>query len=194
VWRYLGFVGFALLLDLVFVSVGALGSILSAARSRAFGLSLFIWFFFLLFYDLLAMGITFLLGEHMANLFIFLSVFGNPVDLVRVGSLMLLGDPAIFGHAGAALTKFLGGVASYMVLVAGLLLWGAVPLAVAAALWHGRTFSAALSGINPRAPGVPGAMFPLEGETWGFSFAVGLPISSCWLWMTKGPAQCWEAR
>lgn len=85
---------------------------------------LFLWFFFVLFYDLLVLGVTFVLPEHTANQFIFLSLFGNPVDLARVASLMAMDDPTVFGYAGAALVKFLGGVGlTNIVVIAGLLIW-----------------------------------------------------------------------
>jgi hypothetical protein len=78
------------------------------------------------------MGITFLLKEHTANLFIFVSLFGNPVDLARVASLISIDDPAVFGYAGAALVKFLGGVAlAITTLIAGLLIWIVLPLIIA---------------------------------------------------------------
>jgi hypothetical protein len=91
-----------------------------------------VWFFFVLFYDLLAVETTFLLRERTANVSIFVSLFGNPVDLVRVGSRMALGDPTIFGYAGAVLVKFLGGrMAGTLFLVTGLILWSPIPLVVA---------------------------------------------------------------
>jgi len=131
--RYLAFVGYALLLECSFLALGATVGVLGRTRARSFGYSLFVWFFFVLFYDLLAMGITFLLRERAANTFIFLSLFGNPVDLARVGSLIALGDPSIFGYAGAALVKFLGGRGqSALLLAGGLVLWIAVPLGFAA--------------------------------------------------------------
>ena len=63
----------------------------------------------LLFYDLLVIGSTFLFSERTANTLIFGSLFGNPVDIVRVSCLMLLDGRDIFGSAGAALLKFTGG-------------------------------------------------------------------------------------
>ncbi len=131
--RYLSFVGYGLLLECCFLSVGSLIGIVGGTRAKSFGYALFIWFFFVLFYDLLGMGITFILNERAANLFIFLSLFGNPVDLARVGSLIALGDPAIFGYAGAALVKFLGGrTLSTLLLIAGLVVWICAPLVISA--------------------------------------------------------------
>jgi len=55
------------------------------------------------------------------------------VGLARVLSLTTLSDPAIFGPAGAALLKYLGGtVQAYSALVLGLCAWIIAPLALAA--------------------------------------------------------------
>lgn len=130
--RYAAFVGLALLLALVFLSLGALVAVLARAKAKAFGYSLFLWFFFVLFYDLLVIGLTFIFKERTANLFIFLSLFGNPVDMVRVSSLIALGDTSIFGAAGAALVKFLGGrVTSHLILWAALVVWAVAPFFIA---------------------------------------------------------------
>jgi Cu-processing system permease protein len=137
--RYLSFVGYGLLLECCFLSLGALIGIAGGTKAKSLGYSLFLWFFFVLFYDLLAMGITFILNERAANVFIFLSLFGNPVDLARVGSLVALGDPSIFGYAGAALIKFLGGrAASTLLLIVGLVLWICVPLVISARILRKR--------------------------------------------------------
>jgi len=126
--RYIAFVGLSLILSLVFLSLSVVTATLSKRKSKAFGLVLFLWFFFVLFYDLLAIGGTLLLQGKSANTFLFLSLLGNPVDMVRVASLISLENIAIFGASGAALVRFLGGVTqSVIVLVAGLVLWVFVP-------------------------------------------------------------------
>lgn len=126
--RYPVFVALSLLLALVFLTLSALVSSWCQRKTKAFGVVMFLWFFFVLFYDLLVIGMTFLLKERAANQFIFASLFGNPVDMVRVASLMVLDGKEIFGAAGAALTKFLGGeTASLSLLIAGLIVWTVVP-------------------------------------------------------------------
>jgi len=59
--RYPIFVGLALFHALIFVSLAALVSTFCQRKAKAFGVALFLWFFFVLFYDLLVMGGTFLL-------------------------------------------------------------------------------------------------------------------------------------
>ena len=130
--RYAGVVLLSLALAAVFLSLGALAGVGSASRTRAFGLALCLWFFFVLFYDLLIIGLAFVLRERTANLMIFASLFGNPVDLVRVSTVLTIGDPSIFGVAGAALLKFLGGEArSQMALLLGIAAWVLAPIWIA---------------------------------------------------------------
>lgn len=129
---YAALIGLTLLLAFIFLSMGTLVAVLAQKRARAFGYALSVWFFFVLFYDLLVMGLAFLLTERAANVLIFLSLFGNPADMVRVSALIAMGGTTIFGAAGALLIKFLGGaVTGCVLLVAVLLAWAVVPLAVA---------------------------------------------------------------
>jgi Cu-processing system permease protein len=127
--NYASFVLLALALSLVFLSISVLVATMSMRKARAFGIALFLWFFFVLFYDLLALGGTLLLKGQSANLFLFLSLFGNPVDMVRVASLIMLDNVTIFGAAGGALLRFLGGgTLSILLLVSALGVWIVFPL------------------------------------------------------------------
>jgi Cu-processing system permease protein len=127
--RYMAFVALSLLLSLVFLSLSVVTATLSRRKSKAFGLALFLWFFFVVFYDLLAIGGTLLLEGQAANTFLFVSLFGNPVDMVRVASLISLDNVTIFGAAGAALIRFLGGPDwSIAFLLLALTVWVAAPL------------------------------------------------------------------
>jgi hypothetical protein len=90
---------------------------------------LFLWFFFVLFYDLLTLGSSTLFRGEAANRFLFLSLLGNPVDMVRVSALLVLDSPTVFGPSGAALVRFLGGeVGSILLLLGALLIWIVAPL------------------------------------------------------------------
>ena len=129
---YAALVALTLLLAFIFLSLGAMVAVIAQKRTRAFGHALFVWFFFVLFYDLIVMGLAFLLKERAANVAIFLSLFGNPADMVRVASLLAMGGTTIFGAAGALLVKFVGGAAlGSALLVAALFTWAAAPLAIA---------------------------------------------------------------
>ena len=130
--RYPILVGFSLLLALIFLSLSALIAVVCKRKTKAFGLAVFVWFFFVLFYDLLVIGSTFLFKERTANTLIFGSLFGNPVDIVRVSCLMLLDGRDIFGAAGAALLKFTGGEAAGLAILAvTLAVWIVAPAGLA---------------------------------------------------------------
>ena len=130
VTRYLGFIALTLLLLLTFLCLGAFASIISDGRVHAFGVVLGMWFVFVLFYDLITMGIACLVNPHTANTIILLSLFGNPVDLARVGGLLIVGGPTIFGAGGAALLKMFGSAALTIVILSlAALFWSTLILA-----------------------------------------------------------------
>jgi Cu-processing system permease protein len=123
------FVALSLVLSLVFLSLSMLVAIGSHRRTRAFGVALLVWFFFVIFYDLLVLGGSLMFKERTANYFIFASLFGNPVDMVRVTGLLSLKGGEVFGAAGAALLKFMGGQTQGIIALAlSLLVWTLAPL------------------------------------------------------------------
>lgn len=129
------FVGLSLILSLAFLSLSALTAMACQRKTKAYGAALLVWFFFVIFYDLLVLGGSLLFHEKAANYFIFASLFGNPVDMTRVAGLLSLNGAEIFGAAGAALLKFLGGpMQGIAALLVSLLLWTLVPLFAASRL------------------------------------------------------------
>ncbi|HXX64080.1 MAG TPA: ABC transporter permease subunit, partial [Bacteroidota bacterium] len=138
---YISFVVLSIALSGVFLSLAVLVSTASKRRFRVFGYALFVWFFYVLFYDLLAIGCSILLRGQSANAFLFLSLFGNPVDLVRVATLIMLDNAEIFGVGGAAMLRFLGGqTASLVLLSAALLVWVGAPLLFSSVLLRRQDF------------------------------------------------------
>ncbi len=132
---YTIFVGLSVILALIFLGLAALVSVLCRRKPAAFGVSLFLWFFFVIFYDLIVIGGTFILRERTANVFLFTSLLGNPVEMVRVASLIMLDGKEIFGAAGAALLRFAGGeMAGLGLLCVGLVSWIILPILATQAL------------------------------------------------------------
>jgi Cu-processing system permease protein len=135
-----GFIGYpifvvlSLMLSFVFLAIAMLAAVACRRRAKAFGVAIFVWFFFVIFYifyDLIVLGGSLLFREKTANYFIFASLFGNPVDIVRVAGLLSMKGGEVFGAAGAALLKFLGGeVQAAAALIASLLIWGLVPVLI----------------------------------------------------------------
>ena len=126
--KYAFLVMISLVLSLLFLCLSVLASTIAGRKVKAFGLSLFLWFFFVLFYDMLVLGGTLVLSGSSSKVFLFLSLFGNPVDMVRVSTLIVLNNVTIFGAAGAALVRFFGGgVLSVALLLIGMALWIVIP-------------------------------------------------------------------
>ena len=129
------FVALSLVLAAVFLSISALAAIANRRQTRAFGAALAIWFFFVIFFDLIVLGGSLLLREKLANYFIFASLFANPVGMVRVAGTIALNGPEAFGAAGAALMKFVGGAVYGMIALGmGLAFWTVLPFMASVAL------------------------------------------------------------
>jgi Cu-processing system permease protein len=131
--RFAILVAASIALALVFLSIAALVSALTDARTAALGAGAYVWFAFVLLYDGAAISAAGWLTSRTGGYVLFASVFGNPVDLVRVLILGLAGTPHLLGAAGESWTRFLGGSAQAIVLsVAALGAWCVIPLAVSA--------------------------------------------------------------
>lgn len=123
------FVALSLLLSAVFLALSAFISVASRRQTRAFGAALAVWFFFVIFFDLLVLGGSLFLRERTANYFIFVSLLANPVGLVRVAGLIALNGEEAFGAAGPVLLKFTGGMINGLIVVLlGLIVWTLGPL------------------------------------------------------------------
>ena len=122
--RYAAFVFLSNVLLLIFLAISMVIAVYSKQRSRVFALSATVWFLSLIFYDLLVIGITSLLSGRAAANTAMLALLLNPVDIVRVQSLISLNSPSIFGPAGAAFVRLLGGeLGAFLMLSADLLFW-----------------------------------------------------------------------
>ncbi|MHC4224541.1 MAG: ABC transporter permease [Planctomycetota bacterium] len=131
---YLVLVGFTVLVGMVFLALSALLAILSGRRGRAYAVVLVAWFFLVLLFDLLIIGLSFILPEAWANRVAFLGVFLNPVDATRVATMLAIAGKELFGPAGAQLVRGLGGVPQAVVLLClTLAAWIGIP-AVAATI------------------------------------------------------------
>jgi Cu-processing system permease protein len=137
--RYLFFLAASVLLAGVFLSIGAAIGAGIASRATALGVGAFAWFFFVLLYDAVALGVAGWVPGRTGARVLFLSVFGNPADLVRVLVLTVSGTPHVLGAAGESWMRLLGGSTAAGVLSAvALALWIAAPLEAARRLLAAR--------------------------------------------------------
>jgi Cu-processing system permease protein len=132
VLSYAWFVLASIVLAAVFLSIAALVATVTPRRTAALGLAAFVWFFFVLLYDGIALAAAAWLTGRTGGYVLFGSVFGNPTGLVRVLALSISGTPYVLGAAGEGWHRFLGGPASATAWAgAALLVWIALPLAAA---------------------------------------------------------------
>ena len=127
-FHYGGFMFSAVLLGLAFLSMAVLLSVLARERTRASGLAIAAWFFFVLVFDLLLLGALVATGgsyggEAMAYLLLF-----NPADVFRILNVFSLEDVrTLYG-----LTSIVPPALANPWLLGGVMVgWIAVPLALA---------------------------------------------------------------
>jgi Cu-processing system permease protein len=128
---YLALVGFTVLVGMVFIAVSSMLTILAGRGARSYAVVLVAWFGLVLLFDLLIIGLSFLLPETLANRTAFAAVFLNPIDATRVATLLVISGKEMFGPAGAQLVRLLGGIPQAVtLLLLALGAWIALPTMV----------------------------------------------------------------
>lgn len=121
----------ALLLSVVFTGVAVLIAVVCNRQQIALGVSVGVWIFFEVVYSLLMLGTTLYFSRATLRVLLLAGLLGNPVDLSRVLSLLVVGGPEFFGPAGATLIKMTGSPAMAILIgLAALALWVVVPLLI----------------------------------------------------------------
>jgi len=129
---YLLVVLFSCLLAAVFTGLSVLIALLTGRRPVALGIAIAVWIFFELVYGLLMLATTLYLPAATVKTVLLVGLGGNPVDVVRVLSLLQVGGPALFGPAGATLIKLTGSATVATAIgLAVIAAWIVVPLAIA---------------------------------------------------------------
>jgi Cu-processing system permease protein len=128
--RYLLFPMLACVVGGALAAVGMLISVSSRTAVQAQGTALFVWFTFVLLYDLMLMGSLAITGLPVG--LVGAALVANPVDAGRVlGILALEPDLYLLGPAGAYLTARLSPAGAATVLGTALAVWASAPLAAA---------------------------------------------------------------
>jgi Cu-processing system permease protein len=130
---YLVLVGFTVLAGIVFLAIAAALTLLAGRRARSYAVVLVAWFLLVLLFDLLIVGLSFVLPEAWANRVAFAGVFLNPVDATRVGAMLAISGKETFGPAGAQLVRSCGGEAQAVALLVGSLVAWVAAASVGAA-------------------------------------------------------------
>jgi Cu-processing system permease protein len=137
--RFVFFVLATVVLAVIFLSIAAAIASATDKRVVALGVGTFAWFFFVLLYDGAALSLAGWITGSLGGRVLFGSVFGNPVDLIRVATLSVAGTPNVLGAAGDAWIRFLGGTTTAAVAaMTALAAWMLAPLAVGVRLMSRR--------------------------------------------------------
>jgi Cu-processing system permease protein len=127
--QFVGFMLSSVLLGMAFLSLAVMLSVFAADRTRASGLAIAAWFFFVLIFDLLLLGALVVTGgSYGGEIFPYLLLL-NPAGVFRVLNIFSLEDVrTMYGLA----TVMPQGLAETRVLVMVMLAWIAAPLGIAA--------------------------------------------------------------
>ena len=127
-FHYFGFVLSSVLLGCAFLSLAVMLSTFAADRTRASGLAIAAWFFFVLVFDLLLLGALVVSGGQWGGeLFPYL-LLANPADVFRILNIFSLDEVrTLYGLA----TVFPRALADPWLLGLVMLAWIVTPLAIA---------------------------------------------------------------
>lgn len=129
---YLMVVVYNTLLAVIFVGLSVLIALLARRRQIALGIAVGVWIFFELVYGMLMLGTTLFFPAKILKTSLLVGLFGNPVDIARVLSLLHVGGPHLFGPAGATLVKLAGSpVTATLFGILGLVCWVVLPVLAA---------------------------------------------------------------
>ncbi|MBV2263647.1 MAG: ABC transporter permease [Thauera sp.] len=132
-FHYLGFMASSVLLGCAFLSLAVMLSVFAAERTRASGLAIALWFFFVLVFDLLLLGALVLgagkAGVGWSSTALPYLLLLNPADVFRILNIFSLEDMrTLYGLA----TVFPPALAQPWLLGAVMAAWIIGPLALAA--------------------------------------------------------------
>ena len=91
-YHYVGFMFSSVLLGLAFLSLAVMLSVLARDRTRASGLAIALWFFFVLVFDLLLLGLLVVSGGEAGGAWFPYLLLLNPADVFRILNVFSLDD------------------------------------------------------------------------------------------------------
>ena len=128
-----------LIAAIAFLSIATLIVSAVSRRSAAIGIAAFVWFVAVILYDAAMLSVAVWVPGVTGARVLFVSVFGNVIDLVRVLTLLVAGTPHVLGAAGESWLRALGSPqATSAFSTFALLAWIFIPLAIAVRIHSAR--------------------------------------------------------
>ncbi|MBX2984627.1 MAG: ABC transporter permease subunit [Bacteroidia bacterium] len=116
------------LLSVIFVSISLFASVYIQEKTKGIGASLLLWLYFALLFDGLVMFVLFQLLEYpLEGIIVGLSAL-NPIDLVRIITLLKMDISALMGVTSAVFKQSFAGAMGTIIAYSILALWALIPL------------------------------------------------------------------
>ncbi len=122
------------------LAVGVLLGVGARRRLTAVATALVAWVVLAVLFDFAAIAVLQFIGDGEPGPLLLALLAANPLDGMRALGLVGLGADVLLGPTGAALSKLLGPSGGAMLVVAGMVAWCVVPLAMAARIYRRRDF------------------------------------------------------
>lgn len=120
----------SLLLAAIFISLAMVIGVRAKTRFQALGISLILWAMAVLFYEFLIMGISSFLPTTAILTLLTSTVFLNPIEIVRVWSILALDGASIFGPSLYELTVWANGWKGQVIFILTSALWVVLPILI----------------------------------------------------------------
>lgn len=128
---YLLFVLLTYLLTLMSLSLSLWLGALAKTRMQAFGFSIMAWACLVFLFEFMVMALLFVVNKSLVIPLLVLSIFLNPVNLIRVWIMLLMGGGTLFGASLYELTKWADSTSGMIFFSLGITLWCMIPLLLA---------------------------------------------------------------
>lgn len=134
VTTYVMLLALVVVLVAVMTGLGVVASVVSSSRVQALGIAMLVWFFAVLFFDLVLIGMV--SSTSLSGAGLLAVVMLNPVEIVRILAIIHLEpDLQILGPFGSYLLEELGTTGATAVLSGALVAWVVLPVAAAVVLF-----------------------------------------------------------
>ncbi len=120
---YVTLVAVSVMLGGIFAAIAALCGLALRDRLQASGAAIGAWVWFVFLFELVALGVLFIVPEVSVRPLLIAAVFCSPVTLARVLVLLALGAQPVLGPSGALLLRTFGETGAFVALAAGLVGW-----------------------------------------------------------------------
>lgn len=120
---YLALVAVSVMLGGIFAGVAALSGLVFRDRLQASGAAVGIWVWFVFLYEMVVLGVLFMVPEVSVRPLLVVSVACSPVTIARVLVLVALGAEPVLGPSGAMLLRTFGDAGALGALVTALVAW-----------------------------------------------------------------------